>query len=194
VGEDGVLFAFSALIENEDKKLDFEEIYYKYKDATFRRALKELNNNHYDAEEAFQIAWCKIARNIDGIETRNEQAISTYIMTKVEYSAKDVANKNNKWNRMSAELELDPEEYVSDDLVFNLCATERYNNIVKVIESMDKTYRDIMLMAFVYEMPIKKIAHNLNLKEKTVWTRFYRGKHILMELLKEKGFADEYCK
>ena len=189
-----MLFAFSALIDNEDKKLDFEEIYYKYKDATFRRALKELNNNHYDAEEVFQIAWCKIARNIDGIETRNEQAISTYIMTTVEYSAKDVANKNKKWKRMYSELELDPEEYVSDDLVFNLCATERYQNIVQVIENMDKRYRDIMLMAFVHEMPIKKIANHLNLKEKTVWTRFYRGKHILMELLKEKGFADEYCK
>jgi RNA polymerase sigma factor (sigma-70 family) len=189
-----VLFAFLALIENEDKKLDFEEIYYKYKDATFRRALRLLNNNHYDAEEAFQIAWCKIAKNFDGIETRNEQAISTYIMTTVEYSAIDVANSNDKWNGIFEELELDPEEYISDNLVFDLCATEQYKSIVEVIENMDKTYRDIMLMAFVYEMPIKKIAHHLNLKEKTVWTRFYRGKHILMELLKEKGLADEYCK
>ena len=63
--ENNVLFAFLALIENEDDKLDFEEIYYKYKDATFRRALWALNNNHYDAEEAFQIAWGKIAKNID---------------------------------------------------------------------------------------------------------------------------------
>ena len=189
-----MLFAFLALIENEDRKLDFEEIYYKYKDATFRRALRLINNNHYDAEEIFQNAWCKIARNIDGIETRNEQAISTYIMTTVEYSAKDFANKNKKWNSMSAELELDPEEYVSDDLVFNLCATERYQNIVRVIENMDKTYRDIMLMFFVYEMPIKKIAQHLNMSEKTAWTRFYRGKRILIDLLKEKGFGDEYCK
>lgn len=189
-----MLFAFLALIPNEDKELDFEEIYYKYKDATFRRALRLLNNNHYDAEEAFQIAWCKIARNINGIETRNEQELSTYIMTTVEYSATDVANKNKKWNKMSKELELDPEEYVSDDLVFNLCATERYQSIVRVIENMDKMYRDIMLMVFVHEMPIKRIAYQLDLKEKTVWTRFYRGKYILMELLKEKGFADEYSK
>ena len=188
-----MLFVFLALIENENDKLEFETIYYKYKDASFRRALRHLNNNHYDAEEAFQEAWRKIAKNIGSLRTTNEQAVSTYIMTTIEYSAKDIANKNRKWNGISAELELDPEEYVSDDLVFELCAAERYNNIVQVIENMDKTYRDILLMAFVYEMPIKKIASNLSLNEKTVWTRFYRGKHILMELLKEKGFADGYC-
>ena len=188
-----MLFAFLALVENENDKLDFDEIYYKYKDATFRRALWLLNNNHYDAEDAFQDAWRKIAKNIDKIESRNEQAISTYIMNTIEYSAIDIANSNKKWNKMSEKLELDPEEYVSDNLVFDLCASERYNSIVEVIESMDKEYRDILLMVFVHELSVKKIAHQLNLKEKTVWTRFYRGKHILMELLKKKGFADEYC-
>lgn len=189
-----MFFAFLALVENEGNKLDFEEIYYKYKDATFRRVLRLLNNNHYDAEEAFQNAWCKIAKNIGGIRTRSERAISTYIMTTVEYSAIDIANQNKEWNRIYTDLELNPEEYVSDDLVFDLCATERYNNIVKVIENMDKTYRYIMLMVLVHEMPIKTIAQHLNLKEQTVWTRFYRGKYILMELLKEEGLADEYCK
>lgn len=185
-----VLFAYLALIETENGKLDFEKIYRKYEESTFRRALYLLRGNRYDAEDAFQDAWWKIAINIDGIKTRNEQAISTYIMTTLEYSAVNVANKNKKWRKMSEKMELEPKEYVSDDLLFGLCARESYENIVSVIESMDEIYRDILLMAFVHGLPIKKIAENLNLNVKTVWSRFYRGKYILTELLKEKGYAD----
>ena len=186
-----MLFLFLTLVENENDKLDFDEIYRKYKSASFKRALRLLNNNYYDAEDAFQNAWIKISRNIGKMETHNEQAISTYVMTAIEYSAINIANSNRKWNKISETLELDPEEYVSDDLVCELCASERYENIVKTIEGMDKTYRDILLMFFVYEFTIKEIAETLELNVKTVWSRFYRGKYILTEKLKEEGFADE---
>ncbi|MBQ8495998.1 MAG: sigma-70 family RNA polymerase sigma factor [Clostridia bacterium] len=182
-----MLQIFLLTIETEEDKLIFNDIYERYKNATMRRALKLLNHNPYDAEDAFQTAWLQIAQNISQIQCREDAAIATYIMKTVEYKAIDVANSNHAYNGMLEPIEYNPKEYVSDDLMYLVCSRERHETIVKVIHNMDDKYKDIMIMAYLQGFDAKSIAEQLNINEKTVWTRLYRGKNILVEELKQRG-------
>ena len=56
-----MLFILLSTMEDHKDRLDFEEIYIKYKSASMRRALRMLNGNQFDAEDAFQKAWIRIS-------------------------------------------------------------------------------------------------------------------------------------
>lgn len=186
-----MLLILLSTIENNQDKLIFDNIYKKYKDATMRRALKMLNNHQFDAEDAFQKAWIQISQNLHKIKSRDDAAISTYIMKTIEYKAIDVANSNIKFHEHIDPCDLNPEEYVSDDLVYLVCSKERHEIIVGVLNNMDDKYKDIMRFTYLHGFDAKSIAKQLDIKEKTVWTRLYRGKAILIEELKKRGIHNE---
>lgn len=178
-------------IEDQEDKLIFENLYDKYKDATMRRALKLLNDHQFDAEDAFQRAWSQISMNIDKIKCREEAAIATYIMKTIEFKAIDIANKNKKYRKCFDSTNRTPQEVVSDELVYLVCGRVQCETIVKVLQAMDDKYKDIMMLTYLYGFDVKTIAEQLNMKEKTVWTRLYRGKALLIEELKKRGVTDE---
>ena len=186
-----MLLILLSTIENNQDKLIFDDIYKKYKDATMRRALKLLNNHPYDAEDAFQKAWIQISQNLHKIKSRDDAAISTYIMKTIEYKAIDVVNSNIKFYEHIDPCDLNPEEYVSDDLVYLVCSKERHETIVEILSNMDDKYKDIMILTYLHEFDVKSIAKQLNINVKTVWTRLYRGKAILIEELKKRGIHNE---
>ena len=182
-----MLYFLLLTIDDQNDKLIFQEIYKKYEKATMRRALKLLNQNQYDAEDAFQTAWLQIAQNLNNLQCHDDAAVSAYIMKTVEFKAIDVANKNQEYRGMIELDELNPKEYISDDLMYIVCNRERCENIVKILNQMDDKYKDIMMMAYLHGFDVKSIAEQLNLNEKTIWTRLYRGKSILVAELNKKG-------
>ncbi len=186
-----LLFILLSTIENRDDRLIFDDIYHKYKGATMRRALKVLNYNHFDAEDAFQKAWIQISQNLDKIKCREDAAVAAYIMKTVEFKAIDVAKSNLKFRADTEPSELCIEECVSDDLFYLVCSRERYETIVSVLNGMDDKYKDIMILTYLHGFEVKSIAGQLGIKEKTVWTRLYRGKLILIEELKKRGIHNE---
>ena len=178
-------------IENKEDKLIFEEIYEKYRDISMRRALKLLNDHRFDAEDAFQVAWIQIAQNIDKLKCHNDAAIASYIMKTIEFKAIDVANKNHEYQDHVAPIEINPKKYVSDDLLYLVCSKEQNETIVHVLQNMDEKYRDILILTYLHGFSVKSIAKQLKIKEKTVWTRLYRGKAVLIEELTKRGITNE---
>lgn len=178
-------------IDKKEDRLIFEEIYHKYKDASMRRALKLLKDHPFDAEDAFQIAWIQIAQNIDKIKCRDDAAIATYIMKTIEFKAIDIANENHKYQDYIESSGINPKEYISDDLMYLVCSRERHEVIVDVLNHMNDKYKDIMILTYLHGFDAKSIAKQLGIKEKTVWTRIYRGKSILVEELKKRGIRNE---
>ena len=178
-------------IETQEDKLIFEEIYEKYKSVSMRRALKILNGNQFDAEDAFQKAWIQISQNLHKLKSRNEAAVSTYIIKTIEFKALDISNENREYQKYLESAEINPKEYISDDLMYLVCSREQLENIVNVFENMDDKYREIMMLTYLQGFDVKSIAKQLNIKEKTVWTRLYRGKAILIEELKKRGITND---
>lgn len=178
-------------IEDPQDKLDFEEIYRKYKDATFQRALKLLNYNYEDAEDAFQNAWEQISRNLDNIRAREEKAISTYIMITVEYKAIDIARDNCNWRRNAKCLIVDKSEYISDDVIYTICAKDNQKKVRDIINGMNKKYKDVFILKYLHKLKVKDIANTLGITTNTVRKRIEKAKIILAENFKPEDLTND---
>ena len=174
-----------SFVDDRNDKLKFEDLYHRYKDATLKRALRMLPNNPYDAEDAFQSAWMQIARQMDKLDGKDDRMIATYILKTLEYRVIDIVNKNKEWDEEIQNVVVDPENYETDDMLYSVCAKGSKKKIVQIIKAMDPIYRDVLLLYFMNDLDIKEIAEVLGESEKTVWTRFYRGKSFLLKKLKE---------
>ena len=60
---------------------------------------------------------------------------------------------------------------------------ESYRNVVKIIKRMDEKYSTVLMYYFCYDMSVKEIARMLNVSENTVYSRFSRGKLILLKTI-----------
>jgi len=186
-----MLSLFLMLLDDENDKLTFEMLYSKYKDAGLRRALRLLNNNQFDAEDALQRAWVTVYRNFDKLKTKNEHVIATYLFETIKYKAIAVASDNKKWGTETEKMISEEFENVSDDLLFEICAKEKQETINKVFCNLDETYRDVLIFHFLNGLSIKEIASQIGVNEKSVWTKLYRGKKILADKLKKVGIVNE---
>lgn len=185
-----MLYLFLSMIEDPIDKLIFEDIYKKYENASMRRAQKMLARKE-DAEDAFQMAWFQISQNLDKIQCRDDAAIATYIMKTIEYKVIDVVNQNKGYQENIEPAEYRPKEYVAEDIMYMVCKNERYEMIVRAIDQMDDRYKDIMIFTYLHGFDVPNIAKQLNINEKTVWTRLYRGRKLLIEELKKRGITNE---
>ena len=66
-----------------------------------------------------------------------------------------------------------------------LISEEEQAKILKIVESMDSNYREIIMLRFFEEKSIKEIAEELNLSISNTKVRIMRAKKVLAELLKE---------
>ena len=61
-----------------------------------------------------------------------------------------------------------------------------YQDVLSVIRNMDATYRDVLYLRYVSDLPVKKIASVLDRKVSTVKQQLVRGKKILISALSEE--------
>ncbi len=64
---------------------------------------------------------------------------------------------------------------------------ESYDLILKAINGLSDTYRDVCLLKYVNQLKEKEIALLLNLSPKAVSMRIFRGKQILREAIRKEN-------
>lgn len=156
-----------------------------------RRALKILDNNHHDAEDAVQDAWSHIFANLERLQFENETLLSTYIMITVEGRARHIREKRQR--RHGILTEEDPTELgdsCSDPVLYRLCAAETVREIKEAITRMKPIYRDTLVLSLLYDFPLRFIAETLKIKPTTAHMRLQRGKAMLAEMLRKKTTDD----
>ena len=77
------MIMYMSLIDNEDDKIKFEDIYNKYKKMMFWIANQILNDER-DIEEVVQDSFIKIIRNLDKIEKINSKKIRGFFGGKIK--------------------------------------------------------------------------------------------------------------
>ena len=83
-------------------------------------------------------------------------------------------------------LEFNEEIYPNEDynIIDELDMQENYEKVVKAVEELDEKYSTTLFLYFDKEMSIKEIANMMGISEKTVYTRFERGKKLLINKIK----------
>ncbi len=68
--------------------------------------------------------------------------------------------------------------------------TDEIKTIVKKLEKLPETYRDIVIMRFITELSIAEISSRTGLSENVISVRLHRGKLLAQEILQSNW--DEY--
>lgn len=175
-----MLLLYLSLIETQEDKRLFENIYTNYKQRMFKYAFKLLKDEGYAEDVVHDVFLSIIKRGIDKIrEIDNENHLWNYLYTAVRNQCITFAKrygitmaKDPSYNDMQGELEYNETEQATS-----------YNFLVKTIRSMDPTYADVLYYSLLQGMKSAQIAELLGLKPATVRQRISRGKKILQERL-----------
>lgn len=180
-----LLFLYTLTDESNIKKV--ENIYETYYSSMIKYARIKLGsagrqNAEYDAEDAVQSAFMKIVKYINNIDfSRDKNDVKNYCF----------AILNNEIVRILGEEEIVLENIenfcLEDDynLIDQLCGREKYDQIVKCIETMDERYSTTLFLFYCKEMAAVDIADLMGIAKETVYTRLMRGRKILFNSIKE---------
>lgn len=168
------------LLESDVDRAKFLQIYEDYHEKLHRIAYTILNS-HALAEESVQNTFVKIILHFEKIRTLDCKETGAYIVTIVENDALDALKKEQRVTSFD-------EEWDGQDLSTGAEDGTAFRRLVEIIKAMPQTYRQILVMKFVWEWADKKIAQELGMKQNAVSTRISRGRAILIEALKKEGY------
>ena len=171
-----MLAVYMAMIDDEVDQMTFEYIYYSYRNQ-MHQVSKRFLGTWEDAEEAVQESLFRIAKSIRLIPTEDKSKQKAYVMTVVKNVALAMLNKQ-KAEAVHIEL---PESLVDTgtDPFEKLQKSQDYDSLLNAIHSLPLTYREVLMMRYVFDIPTQHIAKLLGRKPSTVKQQITRGKKKL---------------
>lgn len=169
---------YLAILETDEEKSKFEELYIKYKKNMYSVAYSILHNVE-DSEDAVHQAFLTIANNFDKVCKIPCQELKAYIVIIIRNVSINMYNQNKRISEHSAELD--------DNTVINIDMFEQYEykQLVKTISQLPQIYKDVIYLYYLEGFTAKEISKMLNISSDTVWKRAERAKKMLKEKLEE---------
>ena len=173
------MLVYLAMIETEEDRSLFEQVYLKYKGLMYHVAYGILHHRE-DAEDAVHAAFESMAKNIEKISGVDRPETHAYAVVIVERKAIDILRKNSRtvntdfseWEP-GIEIPLPIDSAVSDALA-----------------QLKPRYRELVLMHYAYGYKTDELAEMFDMKADTVRKTIWRGKTILREALRKEGVME----
>ena len=177
-----MLTIYLSVLENEDEKQIFHNMYNKYNGIVYHVSLKILNSQH-DAEDAAHNMWLKVIRNFRKISCLTEQELLPYLIVAAKNCSLDIIAKKKKLSPMSDELlQFYVENHQTDPNNTSEPSAASY------ISSMPPIYRRVLDLKYIMGMKNREIAEYLKINQSTVESRLRRGKQMLKnEIIKQNN-------
>lgn len=141
--------------------------------------------NRADAEDAVMDAMCRIVRNEEKFAGLPESGMRALAVIYVRNTAIDIYNRNSRRPYPVEELPEDAD--FADSPEFIVTAEDSADVILKLIEQMPPSYRDVLLLRCRYGMTDRDIAEVLGIGGGTVRTRMSRARTWMKKKLEESG-------
>lgn len=178
-----MLLFYLSVIGGENEKCTFEYCYRSYYRQMFCVARGILSNNQ-DAEDAVHNAFIGIAKHVDVIHSADEDKRRGYCVTAARNAALNIIRTRKASDNI---ISIDEMYDLYDEQTFEeIIEKAEYQDVLSVIRNMDATYRDVLYLRYVSDLPVKKIASVLDRKVSTVKQQLVRGKKILISALSEE--------
>lgn len=167
------------LVEKDKEKVDqvFTAFYKRYKSETYNYCLFVIDGKN-DAEEVFQDGWMKFWENLK-YKNKILEPVKFYLFKILHDKAIDKIRINNK-------LETDKmneiiENKISSENCFEneLISKDNINQIKKLLNKLNHTYKEVFAMYWFYDMNYEEIASILNIKVTAVRTKVYRATELM---------------
>jgi len=184
-----MLFFYLSVIDDHSNDDKFIKLYHAYEKKVFSIAFGFTNNFH-DSEDASQVAFFALARNIAKINIENEAETKIYVYKAVKSASFDILRKKNR-----------TPQTISIDSFFNLSSNEDLdvkfiNNdllikVIKIIRSFPEYYRDVLTYYYLGGYSTKEISDLLSRPLPTVKSQLNRGNRLLRQAIKEAKLHDK---
>lgn len=178
-----MLALYLALIDDEDDKKLFEEIYESYRKQMLAVAISILKNNE-DAEDAVHDVFYRIAakhikviRKIENIDGRRN-----YLLKAVKNTALNMLKKKSEDSLEALpETEWNPSGDFSDkEFLDMICNKMDYDRIMEEIRKLDDLYRDVLYYHFAAGLTAPEISDFFDRSLAAVKRQLVRGKKQLI--------------
>lgn len=169
-------------IENDEERSLAENLYLTYKSRMYGIAYAILHDRE-DAEDAVMDAVFSIVKNISLFSQASRNKTGSLIVVIIRNAAINRYNYNKRRSTSSLdEAENDiPYSDPTPEEMFG--RKEDYEELLRVIRTLDPIYRDILLLKYLYEYDNRAIAAMTGVAEATVRVRLMRAKEKLSVLL-----------
>lgn len=183
-----MLSLYLAMIESEEHKLTFEQIYQNYARQMYYVA-NDILEDSFAAEDAVQEALMGIARYIANVPTHCEAVTKAYVLT---------VARNAAWKMLKSEAQW--KSYINSDLlpisdktdVFEqVSQSEDYQLLLELIQALPKPYKDVLFLRYVIGLKPQQISDILKRKTTTVQQQLFRAKIMLGESYEKRRMEDE---
>lgn len=170
-----MLVLFLQLLETEDERKAFTEIYYKYEQLVFKVSTKYLFNASY-REDCVQETFLELIKSFKKFICLDSEKQKSYLMTICRRCAFRINNE------ATGNVSIDdiPQKILSTEIDLNKI---EINAVVDIIKKLDETYRIPMEMKYYEDKTVKEIADFLSISVNTVKQRLFRGRKMIFESL-----------
>ncbi len=170
-----------SMLDSEDDKRSFEELYYKYRQGMYSVAYSVLHNKE-DSEDAVQKALLSIANNFEKIKEIPSQEVKAYIVIIVRNHSINIYNSNKRHAKMTV-------EYADSDVPTEVDFFEylEFEELIEVISTLPAIYKDIIFLYYLQGLTTKEISKLFDIKLDAVWKRLERARKLLKEELDKRG-------
>lgn len=173
---------YLSLIDSDESKDKFEELYLKYRKQMKKIAFKILGDDGL-AEDAVHNAFLKIISNFDKFKEIDCQETKNLIVIIIRSVSIDIYRKRNREFEKTDILDKE----ISTETDFSAVQVE---TVLKAIEALPEIYSDILLLKIEYDYKDKEIAEILGTNVNTVSKRLERARKQLKQQLLKGGSAE----
>lgn len=174
------MLLYLALIEKEDDKRKFENLYVSYKQTMYYVAYRILKNIH-TAEDAVHLAFIRVIKNLDKIDEKNSHKTKGFLVIITENIALDLYRKQKRENTLSYD---DLEPFMQHQSTYPSRDSEELYTAIKKLPIKDAT---ILELKYSHGYKDHEIGLILDISHDNVRKRISRAKLKLGELLKKAG-------
>ncbi|MFR6066333.1 MAG: RNA polymerase sigma factor [Eubacterium sp.] len=174
------MVVFLDLLDTEEEKASFQNIYDKYKSLVYWIAYDKLRNDAL-SEECVQETFIYVALNFEKfLKTENESQLRGFLCTVAKGKAISIFRKENVHNTR----ELSYENYEE------LQQTETFDNYTTVeisfaVDKLPEDLKSIVYLKYVYGLNSKEIGEVLNMKDALVRKKLQSAKAKLRNILSD---------
>ena len=178
-----MLFLYLAAIDDHKDDDKFTRLYNTYEKKVFSIAYG-FTKNQYDAEDASQMAFFALARNIEKIDLENESATKIYVYKAVKSASLDILRRKTK-SPQTVCLESFFGIASGEDVEESLTKNDILQKVEREIKRIPESYRDVLTYYYLAGYSVKEIADLLHRPLPTVKSQLNRGNGFLKKALKE---------
>ena len=168
---------------------ELTRLFQDYSSDMLTYARYRLGGLHNDmAEDIVQEAFLALWKNMSILEKIPPEDRKRFLLSIVKCRVVDFYRKKPSADKVSID---DDESFFqlpdfSPSIETQAEGKELLDEIRAAIRDLDDTYRSVMEMKYIFHLKESEIAKLLNLSEKNVSVRVFRGRQKLQELLRER--------